>query len=386
MTKKNKKNKISKRYRKIIYIFIILAILLFAFIIYYSFSRTNIYITPKIKNEEEYFSAVIYENDNKENKSLENYIPGVILEKEIQNSLKVTDLGEPEEIPAQAQGEVTIYNEWNQTQPLAATTRFLSEKGLLFRTKQRVDVPPGSSVKVEIYADKKGSSGNIEPSKFTIPGLSSQMQELVWAESQEAMTGGTKKVNQVTSNLVLEKQKEMIEQIKQENLNDLKKKINDINPLYSLSENQIKYQILEKNIEPEVGRQAEEFNINLKVKLIALAFSKDNLKKTAREKISENLKSDHQIKENSFDLEYQFDTFNLENQTAQLKVTAKASSHLKLSSAIFNRDNLTNKDRQQIRSYFLDHKDISEVTVKFSPFWVFQSPSMKDHIEIRLNL
>jgi len=386
MSKKNKKSKISKRYRKIIYIFISLAVLLFAFIIYYSFSKTNIYITPKIKAEEEYFSAVIYENNKEENEALENYIPGIVLEKEVQSSLKVTDLGEPEEVPAQAQGEVTIYNQWNQTQPLAATTRLLSEKGVLFRTRQRVDVPPGGSIKAEVYADKKGSEGNIGPSKFTIPGLSSQMQELVWAESQETMTGGTKKVNQITSDLVLEKQKEMIEKIKQKKLDDLKSQANNTNPLFNLLEDQIKYEVLEKKVEPAIGSQAEEFTLNLKVKLIALAFSENTLKETARQKLSEYLKTEHQIKDNSFNLEYNFDTFNLEDQTANLQVTAKANSHLKLSSPIFNRSNLTNKDRQQIRSYFLDHEDINEVKVKFSPFWVFKSPSMKDHIEIRLNL
>ncbi|MBU2235711.1 hypothetical protein KKA01_01485, partial [Patescibacteria group bacterium] len=75
-------------------------------------------------------------------------------------------------------------------------------------------------------------------------------------------------------------------------------------------------------------------------------------------------------------------SYDLEEQSAVLKVTLNGTTYVKLTSPIFKRDNLTNRDKQEIKTYFLDFSEIQNVDVKFSPFWVFRSPSLKDHIEI----
>jgi len=379
---KSQKIKTGKKYRTVIISFASLAILLFIFIIYYSFSKTVIYVTLKQKPIERSFFATIYETPTEEELALENSLQGKILVKEISQTETFNDLGEAEEIPAQAQGRVTIYNNWNHVQPLMAGTRLLSEKNILFRTKERVDIPPKSSIETEVYADQAGPEGNIGPSKFSIPGLSSQMQELVWAESKENMTGGLKKVHLVSNQLVQEKQNEILNKIKEEGFKDFEKEL-ERDSDYSLSKDRIEYEILEKNITPAIGSEANEFTLYLKVKLIAIAFSENNLKNTAFKKLSESIDPNYQINSDFFALKYNLENFNLNEKTASLKVTAQAKAHLKLSSPIFNRENLTNKDRQEIRAYFLDQDDVKEVEVKFSPFWVFRSPALKDHIEIR---
>lgn len=91
-----------------------------------------------------------------------------------------------------AKGTVTLVSTLGTAQPLVATTRLLSSEGVLFRMEKGATVPArGRLAGVAVYADAAGSQGNIGPSKFTIPGLSKWLQERVWAESTEPMTGGS---------------------------------------------------------------------------------------------------------------------------------------------------------------------------------------------------
>ena len=66
----------------------------------------------------------------------------------------------------------------------------LVESGVLFRLEDSVSIPAGGSVKAEVYADVAGESGNIQPTRFSIPGLSETRQASVYATSAEAFTGG----------------------------------------------------------------------------------------------------------------------------------------------------------------------------------------------------
>lgn len=87
-------------------------------------------------------------------------------------------------------GDIEIINDSSSGQTLVATTRFLSEKGTLFRLADRVFVPAGGRVVVRIEADAVSKDGDIDPSRFTIPGLSASAQQVIYGESSVKMTGG----------------------------------------------------------------------------------------------------------------------------------------------------------------------------------------------------
>lgn len=95
-----------------------------------------------------------------------------------------------------ASGTITIYNSQTRIQRLIANTRFAAPSGLIFRIRSAVTVPGGSpakpgSVTAKVYADEPGTSYNIPPASFTIPGLAGTPQaSQVYARSFEAMTGG----------------------------------------------------------------------------------------------------------------------------------------------------------------------------------------------------
>jgi len=96
-----------------------------------------------------------------------------------------------------ASGTITIYNTQTQTQRLIANTRFATTAGLVFRIRSAVAVPGGSSAKpgsitAKVFADQAGSSYNVAPTSFTIPGFAGTPQaSQVYARSTTAMTGGS---------------------------------------------------------------------------------------------------------------------------------------------------------------------------------------------------
>lgn len=98
------------------------------------------------------------------------------------------------ELPAQAEGTVTLVNNTDRNQPLVATTRLLSADGILFRLRENTVVPAEGQISARVYADQPGGHGNIGPSRFTIPGLWEGLQKDIYAESSAPMAGGIKKV------------------------------------------------------------------------------------------------------------------------------------------------------------------------------------------------
>ncbi|HEY4501091.1 MAG TPA: hypothetical protein VJI70_02385 [Candidatus Paceibacterota bacterium] len=95
-----------------------------------------------------------------------------------------------------ASGNITIYNTQTKSQRLITNTRFATTAGVIFRIRSAVTVPGGNSTKpgsvtAKVYADQAGSSYNVGPTSFTVPGFAGTPQaSAVYARSTSAMTGG----------------------------------------------------------------------------------------------------------------------------------------------------------------------------------------------------
>lgn len=379
------KVKTTKIYQKIVIILSIIAALLIASIIYFSLAKTNILVTLNPKETKTDFNIDVKKELTDEEKKSGNILTGYLLKTTVSDEKTFDNPNKGEDVPAQATGQVTIYNNWTQVQPLAATTRLLSASGILFRIRNRVDVPArGKLENVDIYADQAGASGNIGPTKFTIPGLSKDLQEKVYAESTEPTAGGVKSAKVVTADNISQARDELIKELYQKATVEMEKdpalKTGD-----KILPQAITRVILEEKSSVEAGQEAASFNLSMKINAYAIIFDEDKLLSIALQKLKDELAIDQQIKNyDKKDLAYNVDTFNFDNQTATLKVKFSATAIPKLSSSIFNRDNIVNKDNQEIQAYFSSFDAIKNVEIKFSPFWVTRAPNLKDHIEIKI--
>ncbi len=104
--------------------------------------------------------------------------------------------GGTKEVSSSSSGTITVYNTQTKSQHLIANTRFATTAGLIFRIHTAVTVPGGSPTKpgsttAKVYADQAGSTYNIAPTSFTIPGFAGTPQaSQVYARSTSAMSGG----------------------------------------------------------------------------------------------------------------------------------------------------------------------------------------------------
>jgi hypothetical protein len=124
-------------------------------------------------------------------------IPARMIDRDVTFTKTFTATGSGDVDAQKAQGTITIINEFDQNpQPLVATTRFVAQNGALFRLAAATTVPgmkDGEPGKVDalVVADEPGETGNIGPTRFTIPGFdASAKRDKIYAVSESAMTGG----------------------------------------------------------------------------------------------------------------------------------------------------------------------------------------------------
>ncbi len=107
-----------------------------------------------------------------------------------------------EQVSLRAEGKMFVYNTKSTTpQRLVKNTRFESKEGLIYKIKESIEVPgvkkdekgnlvPGSVV-ADVYADGTGEQYNLEPGRFTVPGLKgSEQYDSVYGESTVPFSGG----------------------------------------------------------------------------------------------------------------------------------------------------------------------------------------------------
>lgn len=373
-------------YKKIVIGFSVVAVIILALIIYFSLAKTVITVTLTPQETSTSFYANVKKELTDEDKLTNNALDGYLLKTEVSGAQDFANTNQGNEVEDQATGTVTIYNNWSQEQPLAATTRLLTPDNTLFRIKDRVDVPAGGKLEnVEVYADQPGAAGNISPTKFTIPGLWPGLQDKIYAESTAAMTGGLRQAKVLTEEIAKNAKNNLSQQLIQEAITKLEQADEIRNSGDTVLEQALFQVVLSEQLSAEAGEEIDSFNLEMNLRIIAVVFDENELLTKAVNTIQGELANDQELKShNKNNLIYSVDEYSFEDQTASLRVQFSAKVVPRLSSPIFNRDNITGKDSQQIKAYFANYDEIGNVTIKFSPFWVTKAPSLKDHIEIKI--
>jgi hypothetical protein len=386
MSKHSAAPQLPSSYARATTVFVIFAVVIAAGALYLSLARTVITITPRTQSATVRFPVTIREPDPELTDPLPaGVIAGQLLATTETASDTFTPSGEGSEVPAKASGRVTIFNTWSRVQPLAATTRLLSESGVLFRLKERVDVPPGGSIETEVEADQPGAAGDIAASHFTLPGLWPGLQEQIYAESTKAMSGGIQTVKIISQGDLRTAEDALAEKAAEAARTGFLESLADQSERYELLDDSFSTTVTSSNYSVEVGDEASEFTATLKIRVEAVAFASGALDAIAESKIAENIPEHTVALGMTLDkLSVNLDRINADTRTADLSVSGEVPTTITLADPIFDRVNLTNRDAQSIRTYFSAFDEIASVEIKFSPFWSTRSSSLPDHIEIRL--
>ncbi len=364
-----------RSYKKTALGFLSLAALLLAAIAYISFAKATVVVTPRATDGEvEVTSEVRKEPAAGE---VAGEVRSIILEGERTQEIS----GEENDIPAQAVGMVRIINDGAQGQQLIANTRLLSPEGILFRIKNRVAVPGRGSAVAEVYADKAGKEGEIAPTRFTIPGLTAELQKKVYAVSEVTMTGGTVKKVGVSQGDIDRATEEIAKQLLGPGTEELKKMW-----IPGVGNTEIyKTRIAEASASEPLGSEAKSVKVRAKIEIIGVRYDRDKLYSIVLAKLKERANGDEVLSQIDSD-GFRVEIANADSETgiASVRGTLRGKFSLSEKSPILDPDQLVGLTKSSAETYLRGFHAVEDVKVKISPFWLNRLPNLKDRINIKV--
>jgi len=361
-------------YRRIALTFIILVVCALLAVLYLSTVQAVIHVESTQAQVTTEFVANVFATPTRETD-----VHGQVLSGSLGKTQSFTSTGTSSKtIEDIATGTVTIYNNLSFTQALVATTRLLSQEGVLFRLKSAVIVPSGGSVEAQVYADQPGASGDIKPTRFTIPGLSRVRRESVYAQSSEAFTGGV-------STIAIVSQEEMdaaVLTLQETLLNDAKEMlVAEADETFSGAS--YDSEIVEQTFSIEPGTEVKAFDLTLTIKVTAVFYDKQALEKIAIAKLYEGLGQGQEfVQVDPGTMVVAVDGVNQERQEANIHVTLSAPAITSQTSEALHVARFVGMTEEEIRDLLLAEGVATDVQVDFFPFWVHTVPRLKDHIYI----
>jgi len=380
-------------FKKLIGIFLVLALFFGAIIFLNSQKKLTLYLGPKTEPIE--FQEEIEVNVSQETIDFqERIIPGKFFEVEKEKWEIFQTTGKDFE-EGKAQGIIRIYNTHTPPIPvtLRASTRFLSsEDGKIFKISEKVYLPPAqvkdgevipTSQEVLVVAQAAGEDYNIGPSNFSVPGLvGSALYYSIWAESISNMEGGFRKeIKKVTSQDLETAKKVLKESLRELAENSLK---NEIKEPFVLDDKAIFEEDFQASCFEEVDSRVPEFNCQGKIKLKGLSFKISDLREFAIKNISTEIPASKRVCLENLNLNFFVKTV--------LKAEGKMISDLKIEGAMYEDisiakagEQIEGKSKEEIeRIIFENFPQVESIEIKFWPFWIKKAPKNVERIKIEL--
>lgn len=372
--------------------FCIISFVVVGIIFFVILPKAIVLITPKTEPFSSDQELVVDKNAaalNFENK----IIPGELktIEDESENR-KFESTGE-KDVGEKARGEVILFNKYSSdSQVLVANTKFESQ-GKIFYSLSDVTIPGAEIVEGEtvagqtrvlVEAEKPGEEYNLGPSNFVISGLSREKQKDIFGKSDRSFSGGTSKKVKVVSADDFQKAKDVL-------LSDTFKKqiktlTNQISKERMFIENTAKKEIIETKTNSEEGKEADNFEIKIKIKIWVMLFNKEDLKRVLFTSLKKDIPQEKFFINENVDqgLTYEVSNFDSENGKLILKIHVKKVVAWRLDEEVIKKS-IKGKTSEEVKKYLQNNPNIREVNILFWPFWVKKVPQIEKKIKITLD-
>ncbi|OGY86300.1 MAG: hypothetical protein A2233_02960 [Candidatus Kerfeldbacteria bacterium RIFOXYA2_FULL_38_24] len=369
--------RIEKYYNKIVVGFISATVLLILVILYFSFSKTTISITTENTDKEISFNATIQE------------LGGTVLLTDIEDSKTANGTSNVVTSQGRASGTVTLINNYSADQPLVATTRLLSENGVLFRTQESVVVPAGGTVDVPVLADTEGESGDIEPTKFEIVALRENLKPSIYGQSTAAMTGGLIKTAVLSEEDITQAKTDLTNALLTEAKNRFKEKTSAAD--WSITNTKVivdPYVLATKNesVSAKAGDEVDSFAVTENLTIAEVVIDLEKLKTLYQTKLTTDSTGELlPVTDTIFD-QAKFSVSNLsaDYTDGDVKIEITAPVKLALTDSALAPKNFTNKTEAEVKTLLNQIPGVDQITIKFFPFWSNKTPGLESNIKIVL--
>lgn len=371
-------------YKKIAFNFLFISVVLVALVVYFVFYQVKVYITPAKEKVVSTFLIQI-QKDGKEILS-EGIINGTIDEKEMESEREFSASNTKEKFLSQ-NGKVFIINTSDFNQPLVATTRLLTADNILFRIKNRVTVPAGGEIEVDVYPSDENFKSIIKPSKMSIPGLSLNLQEKIYAENR-ADLGGAEEVRMLSQkDIDIAREtlaEDLYKQTKDEFAATNSKKIN-FNLLGKIPKikNVDLREVILTRVDKNVGDECEKFNLFLKTKVVEISFDENKIEELAEKKILDDISDDKKfLKLDKHNFNYVVENYDLEKRIAYIKVYISGSMSINKESRILDKNKFIGMTFIELENYLKKFPAVEDAEISSIGSWFKTIPQNKNKIKI----
>ncbi len=357
-------------YKTIAISFLLVTLALLGIVIFFTSKKATIVIVAKSDNKNINFNVTV---DGQ--KSGNTTIPGAVTSTLFTWTQKYYPTGN-KTVDDVAIGEVILYNETSASQILVKTTRLLTQGGVLFHLSERALVPAKGQVIAQVYADKKGASGDIGPSKFTIPGLAEDKQKFIFAESKKAMEGGVGKVGILSEEDIKLAQQDYLEKVKAAALSEVQDLANYNQKLISIPD----YEVV---ADRKVGEEVAEYNLIGTSTVRVVYYNKESLKVLVERESAKKVDVESE-KVLSVNREPQVSlvSYDMTKNSAQISIYQDILVTLDANAEKLTPSNFFNKSKDEIERYVFGFGHVIGVDVKFSPSWMRTAPAVQDRVKV----
>ncbi|HPH78711.1 MAG TPA: baseplate J/gp47 family protein [bacterium] len=357
----------------------ILSIIIIVSVILLIVPSTTIDITTQVDSTP-FSQNVKLDTTQKNIDFINNTIPAqsITIEEELKQEARATGQTNHGE---KSSGKITVFNQASADVPLIANTRFSSPDGIIYRSTNSVNIPGGGSSDVFVTCDQIGTIGNIGPSRFTLPALSGS--DYIYGQSSSSMSGGTDDITYtITADDMKFSEDEIKQKIYDQAIQDLLNKLPANKKYFSDPYQQI---VLNTNADKQVGDEVDTFNIVAKSSITFLVYDEKDLEDLVANSLSKSLAKERVYVNNGLsELSTQTVSTNISAGNAELKISTTA-----LSAPIYNTDvikkEISGKNAEQVKEYFLQYPEIQQIDIKFWPDWVKRVSSIPSRISIDIS-
>lgn len=394
---------------------IIVSLLILVTITYIALPGATIALTPKsdvVETSVNITLADIETNKAELDTHPVHMIPSYVMMKKIQKVFTYQATGK-EFQGRNASGTITIINEANHEWPLVAKTRFQTGDGLVYRIANPVEVPAANTsepgkLDVTVVADEFdefgqviGERGNIQPTKFFLPGLSAENQKNLYAESSQPFTGGeTVVIKTVTAEDLEAARAKMESDLKASAEAELQSYVKERNESQKTNLELLTGRDAVKTSEPVIdipsgleGQKIETFEVHGEIVASGTAYNRDDLLSI--------LKTELKLKKNPQKRLYKIDEdsltyriVNVDEDARKIKITAtiKGVEEFEISPDKENgqriikkiKDHILGKEVEEAELYIQNLPEIDKVNIESWPAWSPTVPSIPDNIKIEV--
>lgn len=370
--KRHAQNKVSY-YKKILWRYLLLVMLLVIVVSYFSLSQLDLVVYTNKESINDNLNFYAYYNDSQP--GLERSVKGEFSKINLELSDTFPSTGK-KSTGGELVGKVKIINNYTKNQPLVATTRLLSPDNKLFRIKDTINVPAGGSIEVAVYSDVVSEEMAIAPTKFTIPGLWEGVQDKIYAESSEKFELKQDSKKFVTQNDIDTAISLLNEKMVKEAEAKTPKSSANIKNILNLDIDSVKVEVSKK-----VGDEVDTFDLSIKSVVNVISLNSSDVVSLIEEKLDILKSSQGAAQVDASSLSYSLINFNSAKSLVEIKVDFLAKNSFIGGSGI-DKKHLTNLSEKQIKAYLNGVSGLKSYELFFRPSFIKRAPILSSRINI----